>query len=337
VPDPDGTALVDRRRLALALLAGSAFAIIVIGIASHGHTDRMIFGDGRMYRAVASDLDANDPTIQEFIRTRGTSLRYGRIGLPVLIWVASAGKTGAMPYAQPAVLVAASAAIAGAASILIPRGSPLVALAPFAAVGLTVSLTGGFAEPVAIAASMWAVVAARRDAPWTAAAFLSVAMLTRENALAVLLGLVVWYSLRREHKRAVVLAASLVPVATWYAIVVERFGHLPFLDPWLSQVSSSLGTPVFALWDPLTNRGIGSSLSVLAHLALAGFALTRWRTSDMGTVAAACGLSVLFLGYDVWRFIGDATRVSSLLEVFVVVIVVDRLTLRDSARAAAAP
>jgi len=302
---------------------------VVIAIASHGDPNKMIFGDGRLYRAVAQDLRARDPSVQAFIRTRGTSLRYGRIGFPALLWATSLGRATAMRWTQPALLVIAAAAVAAAASELIP-GSVLFALAPFAAIGLTVSLTGGFAEPVAVALSMWAVVAFERERPGLAAAALTLAILTRENAVAVLVGLCVWALLRSKRREAMIMASALVPVAAWYVFVAARFGHLPFLDPWLRSISNSVGFPVVALWEPLTKHGFGSAALIVVHVALATHAFIRWRTSDVAAVAAACGLTILTLGVDVWRFIGDATRVTSLLEVFVVIEVMRRLTGRRS-------
>ena len=310
------------------MLAGAALAVIVIGIASHGDPDKMIFGDGRLYRAVAQDLRSRDPATQAFIRTRGTSLRYGRIGFPLLLWAASGGDAHAMRWAQPALLVLAAGAVAGAASELLP-GPVMLSLSPFAAVGLTVSLTGGFAEPVAVAASMWAVVAAERKRPWLAALTLAFAILTRENAVAVLVGLVVWTWMSRDKRSASIMASALLPVFAWYAFVAARFGHLPFLDPWLRSISNSVGPPVVALWEPLTKHGLAPAVLIVVHVALAIYAFMRWRSSDLACVAAVCGLTILTLGVDVWRFIGDATRVTSLLEVFVILEVVRRLTRRS--------
>jgi len=336
LPDDHGSRAIDRRRLLLAGLAGVMFAVVVIAIASHGDPDKMIFGDGRLYRAVAQDLRARDPAIQAFIRTRGTSLRYGRIGFPVVLWAASGGSAHAMRWVQPALLVLAAGAVAAAASELIP-GSVVFALAPFAAVGLTVSLTGGFAEPLAIAASLWAVVAAERKHPWVAAAALAIGILTRENAVAVLVGLVAWALLRGRKRDAWVLASAMVPVVAWYIFVDIRFGHLPFLDPWLRSISNSVGFPIVALWEPLTKHGFAAAALIVVHLALAIYAFVRWRTSDVAAVAAACGLTILTLGVDVWRFIGDATRVTSLLEVFVVIEILRRITARRSVPVEGAP
>lgn len=317
------------RQVAVAAALGGFLAAIVILIHSGGDKAEMVFGDGRLYRLVASDITATDPAIQAEIATRGTSLRYGRIGLPAVLWAASAGRRAAMPYAQPAIMMISALAIAAATRMLFPKGSFLLALSPFIAVGLTVAFTGGFAEPLAVAAALWAVVLLRHAGPWPAAGALAFAMLTRESAGAVLAGLVLWSLVCGRRREGLILSASLVPVAGWYVYVAARFGHIPFLDPWSGAVSDSIGVPVVTAFRSIANTDATAAVVIVVHLLLAAYAFTQWRSSDLGAVAAACGLSVLLLGNDVWRFIGDATRVASLLEVFVLLAVVQRFVVKD--------
>jgi len=307
-------------------LAGFAIAIVVIAVSSHGHTDRMVFGDGRLFRAVASDLAGRNPQIQSYVRQSGTSLRYGRIGLPVLLWVASAGRPAAMPYAQPLLMILSAGAIAVAGYVLLGRRSMIAALTPFIAIGLTVSLAGGFAEPVAIAAVLWAIVLAREERFWLAAPLISFAILTRENSAAVLVGLLMWCAVRQHRRGAAILFVSLAPVAVWWAIVALRFGHIPIFDPWTSRVA---GSALASLWDATTSSAVGPMIVLALHLGLAVVAFWRWRSSLYGSVAAAAGLSIVWIGMDVWRYTGDAMRVSSFLEVFTILALVGG-TLRRS-------
>jgi hypothetical protein len=303
-------------------LAGFAVAIVVILVSSHGHTDRMVFGDGRLFRAVASDLAGRNPQIQSFVKQSGSSLRYGRIGLPALMWASTAGRTGLMPYAQPALMIFSAGAIALAAYILLGARSVLTSLAPFVAVGLTVSLAGGFSDPVAIAAGLWAVVLAREERFWHAATVLSFAILTRESAAVVLVGLLMWSATRRDRRAAMILLASLIPVAAWYLAVAMRYGDLPIFDPWTAHVA---GSALNSLWSAVSSSAYASATVLSIHLGLATLAFWHWRSSIFAAIAAASGVSILWIGTDVWRYIGDAVRVSSFLEVFFVLALVSRL------------
>src|SRR5439155_23689937 len=146
----------------------------------------------------------------------------------------SAGRTAAMTYVQPLLMVAAASAVSAASVRLFPTVPVRVAaLVPFLAGGLTAGLTGGFAEPVAIAFAIWAVVLARSEHWVGAGALLSLAILTRENAAAALVGLVAWQLMRRRTKGAALLATGLIPVAAWYLVIRSRYGYFPQNDPFL--------------------------------------------------------------------------------------------------------
>src|SRR5688500_8807954 len=100
----------------------------------------MTFGDGRLHRAVALDLAADRQTASPTLTASGPALRYGRIGLPVVLWALSGGNETAMAYVQPLIMILCAAGIAMATAVLLPSPSPAVALIPFVAVGLTASL-----------------------------------------------------------------------------------------------------------------------------------------------------------------------------------------------------
>jgi hypothetical protein len=304
-----------------AALIGALFSVIVIVAASGGDIDRMTFGDGVLHRYVAENLTASPEEVTEDLAGHGTALRYGRISLPLLLWLGSAGRASAMPYVQPLFMVLAASAIAAATQMLLRPPRWMLSVAPFIAIGLTASLAGGFAEPVAIALALWGVVATQRDRWVAAAGLFAGAMLTRENAIAVLIGAVAWALLRRRVRGAAILSLAIVPVAAWHLVVAARFGFLPINDPLLRTTHEAFGPPVIATWRALTESTPSATILVVVHLFLAVVALALWRRSDLGAIAAAGGLLMLWNGPFQWRYLGDAIRLQVFLEVFTVLAV----------------
>ena len=108
-----------RRQVTAAALVGAILAVVIILAGSGGDVDRMTEGDGEIYQYVAgNDVSGGpDPTpfaqdpedVHPAVVERGTSLRYGRVGFPALIWLFSAGRPQAMPYVQPILIVLAAA------------------------------------------------------------------------------------------------------------------------------------------------------------------------------------------------------------------------------------
>ena len=305
-----------------ALLGAWALGTLVGGAAiigySGGNVARMTLSDGLIARYVAAHFDTPPSKISPVVTSRGTSLRYGRIGLPVAIWIASAGIPRAMPYAQPVIMALCAGAAVAAVRALFPRAPPIVMLMPFVAIGFMLAVVGGFAEALAGACGLWAVVYAERNRWWPAAILLAVAMLTRENAGAILLGLAVAYRLWRRPRDLAILCSSLVPVAGWYAFCKARFGHIPILDPYLRVTTSTIETPVIAIWHSLTKTS-GDSLNaavIMVILAVIGVAL--WRRAPYGTIAAAAALQIFSAGPFSFKFIGEATRTGMFLQLFLV-------------------
>jgi hypothetical protein len=280
-------------RLLPAFLLAAILALGALIAVSRGHADKMAYGDGLIYRYVATHLTTAPSQIDPVVSSRGSSVRYGRIGFPALIWLAAAGHDSATPYSQ-ALLVIVFAGVAGAAtSILFPRAGPIGALLPFLAPGFSLSVVGGYGEVMAVALGLWAVILARRARWWQAAGLLAGAMLTRENAGAVLVGLLAWALLQRRPKGAAILATSIIPLAAWYAFVDVRYGHIPLLDPYLRVTTDTIATPFVAVWHSLTQGPTGSIATAAIHVGLALIAFWFWRKDDLATVAAAAGLQVL--------------------------------------------
>lgn len=317
---------MDRRRrtlLGAAALGAAMSAATILGF-SGGDVSRMTLSDGLISRYIAANLNADPADVDAVVVKRGTSLRYGRIGLSAAIWLLSAGREPAMPYVQPLIMILCAAAVTAAVRALAPRAPPPAILAPFLALGFLLSVAAGFQDALAVACGVWAVVFAVRERWWASAGMLAAALLTRENAGAVLLGLAIWCVLRRTYRPIPILFTSLAPVAVWHTYVWTRYGHLPVLDPYLRVSTSTIRPPLLAVWQSLTRTAPDSVMVLLVHLALAGVAFGLWRRSVLGTVAAASALQVLMAGPFSWHYIGEAVRAFSFLQTFVVLASVAR-------------
>ncbi len=302
-----------RRVLAGAAL-GAVFAVALILASSRGDVDRMTYGDGHFYLYVASHLDATPSTLIPTVAARGPALRYGRIGLPALVWLLSAGHPAAMSYAQPAAMVLCAAAIGAAAVLLLPRAPAPAALIPFVAVGLTLAISGGYVEPLAAAGCLWAIVLARRQLWVGSAAALAIAALSRESAVVVVVGLVVWALLQRDRRGATLLIASVLPALAWHAVVRARFGVWPVLDPYLAAGGDVSRVPFKSIASALLDGSWAVRFAAGGHLALGVWCVTQWRTSALGAAAAAASFQVAIVPALTWSYLGDTFRTFALLE-----------------------
>lgn len=324
--------LGERRRLlgAFALGAALATAIAVAQWASDPQ-HRTAYGDGLIYRFVAAHIGADEADVARFdpdrvVIDRGTSLRYGRIGMPAIVWLISAGQARVMPTTQPIVMVLAAGFACAATAALFPRAGPLGALLPYLAPGFPLAIAGGFAEVVAVAFGFWAVWFALRARWWPSALLLAAAVLTKENAAAIVVGLGVWLVLSRRWRPIFLLAAGMVPVAAFWLFIAGRFGHIPPLDPYLQVATTTIGTPVTSLIDSFTDAYSTASLLTAAIHVVAGIVvIILVRSSLFALIGSVAALQLLSVGPFGWRYIGDATRISTIFEVFVVLAIAARL------------
>ena len=314
----------EARHTLVAWLFGAAFAAIVILAYSHGHVDRMTSGDGYFYRYVAQHLDANRSNVAPIVAARGPALRYGRIALPALIWLVSLGRSGLMRYAQPIIMIVAAGCIASAAGRLIPRLKPPWVLLPFLALGLTLSIAGGYAEPLSIALLLIAAVGVA-DKRWALVAIAcAVAMLARENSALVVLGMVAWLARRNGRTASLIVATSFVPVIAWHLIVRSRFGHLPLLDPYVAHGSQVLRTPYLSLARGLVRFGPEAAAIAAAHIAVWIVAIAFRKAGLLGWLAVAAGLQLAAIPLLNWHFAGDNLRLLSMMEVLTILAVAAR-------------
>lgn len=324
--------LGERRRLlgAFALGAALATAIVVAQWASDPE-HKTAYGDGLIYRFVAAHIGADEAEIAraeegQVVIDRGTSLRYGRIGMPAIVWLVSGGRASVMPTTQPIVMIAAAGFACAAAAAIFPRAGPLGALLPYLAPGFPLAIAGGFAEVVAVAFGLWAVWFALRDRWWQSALLLSAAILTKENAAVILIGLGAWLLVRRWWRPAFLLAAAVIPVAAFWLFIADRFGHIPPLDPYLRVSTTTIGTPGVALIQSFTDAYSMESIIVASiHIAAGLTVIALLRSSMFALIGSVAALQLLSVGPFGWKFIGDATRISTIFEVFVVLALAARI------------
>jgi hypothetical protein len=218
-----------------------------------------------------------------------------------------------MPYSQ-AILLVLFAGLAGVgASIFLPRAGPIASVIPFLAPGFALSVVGGYGEVPAVAITIWAVIMIQREKWWAAAGLLAIALLVREDTGFAVIGLLAWLAWRRQWKPVPILVTAVIPLLGWYAFVRSRYGHIPIFDPFLKV---STRTPVVAVWHSITEGPAGSIATAAVHLGLALAAFWLWRRSITHAVAAAAGLQVLSSGVVAWEFVGDALRVFTFLQLF---------------------
>jgi hypothetical protein len=310
---------VSARRLAVSALLAAAVATAALIAVSHGHVQRMAYGDGLIYRYVASHLTSTPSQLDPVISEHGPSLRYGRIGFSALMWLTAAGRNNWIPFSQAALIILSATAAGAAISLLLPRAGPIAGLVCFLAPGFAFAIVGSYAEVLSVTLALWSVVVFIKQRWLLSASLLAAAMLTKETAVWALVGMIVWQIYKRSIRPAAIMLMSLIPVAAWYWFVAVRFGHIPILDPYLRVQTDDVGSPFVALGHALT-RGATSSIIVAAlHLLLALIAFVFWRRSIVSAVAAAAGLQIFSTGAFAWHYVADGMRTSTFLELFLLV------------------
>jgi uncharacterized membrane protein len=166
---------------------------------------------------------------------------------------------------------------------------------------------------------LWAVFFAVKARWWQSALLLGLAILTKENAGAIVAGLIVWLALRRAWSPIPIMFAGLLPAAGYWIFVSQRFGYIPPLDPYLRVTTSTIGTPVVSLVRSFTDAYSSESMIAVAlHLGAGIVVVALLRTSLFALIGGVAALQLLSAGPFGWRFIGDASRISTIFEIFVV-------------------
>jgi hypothetical protein len=146
----------------------------------------------------------------------------------------------------------------------------------------------------------------RKQMVWAALAFAG-ALLVRETAI-VLVGALFVATLRQDARRtALVLAASVVPIAAWRLFVAARL----FPDWGWRAIAASpgdLGVPFAGLIRLASTGTFAFPLLLAAGLALALWAV-RERVGPLAIAAAVYGVVAVSLGYDkIWSHLPSGER-----------------------------
>jgi hypothetical protein len=262
------------------------------------------FGDGHAFAAPYGHSEA--------------AYRYGRIGLPLLAWVTSAGRLGVVPTSLVVVNIVALAAVVALAVLYLgavgrdPRFGLLVLLAP----GLLLLYNRPYGDPLCVALVLAALVLDRKDHRGWAAACLAYAILTRETAVLALIAFV-WRDVARRDRRVWQYLLAVVPYVAWMLWVRIRVGELPFLADTPTR-RMALRAPFVGLLDSLTSSTAPARGAVLIALATLVVALVfGWlaRAVLAGGVALAGTVLVVCLGPATLQYLGETLRVLLLPQV----------------------
>lgn len=315
-----GSMQVRWRPVLLGALAGAVLTSALIWIPARGHVRDATFGDGELYRYVAQHLTSPREAVTPLLAPRGLSIRYGRIGLPALLWLFSLGKPSVMFWVQP-LLMTVAGALAGAATVCLLNGPPLFAMVPFLSLAFSMSVAGGFAEGMSVALILLSLVFVQREEWIPASLAMSAAILTKESAFVVLMGTVAWLVLKRSWKGLWISSAA-IPYIVWGVYVRQRYGFFPLTDPWLKD--KTVGTIGVSLYKSFAAGGNGALAAGLhALLAVVAIALLMRTRSFFSVVAVIGSIPVFATAPVVWHYVGDGFRSAVFQEVFVVLALIN--------------
>lgn len=247
--------------------------------------------------------------------------RGGRIAYPLMVWMVSlGGRPALVPLAMIAVNIAAIGLLAwtGARLALSSGQHAAWGLALPGFIGVAFSFTRNLSEVVAAAAVFTAIECLRRHRTGLASVALAVAVLTREQVVAVVVALVIGEVIGSRRvvgvRGALVRAApvALVPAATfltWQMIAARQIGRWPVLVSTGSNTSTSPTDLPAAIWRWAQNAvsGLWWQFSfatfvvlviIVATAVVSGGLRPAWRRrpGEVLVGVAALGLALVFYG-----------------------------------------
>jgi hypothetical protein len=271
------------------------------------------FGDGHALRAAPDG---------------STAYRYGRIGVPLLVWALALGKGPALLVTFPLVYLAGIALLVGVSA----RGcqqagrSPLlgllvlIPLAPTAPEGLIYLVPEAMYTGL-ILLVYWCVGQRHPRAALVAAAGL---LLTRETAALALAPLVLAALWRRDWRAVGGWTLSGVPLLLWYAWVRVRVGCWPFLDPAMIH-AQPYGWPfrgflLLASADPLLHHVVLMAWATL----LTAWLLYAYRPSALGAAAAITASLLIVFGPGQATLPSEAVRLMGPMQILIIMALLTR-------------
>jgi len=179
--------------------------------------------DGQFAYAIALDpLGASTKLDQP-------DFRYRRIVYPLVVHAVSLGQPTWIPWMMMAVnlLAAALGSVILGELLARRRASAWLALVLPFSLGYLVAVRADLSHPLALALALGGWLAFDNDRPALSVLLFAVGGLTREVALLFPAALVGWYVLKRDWRRAALMAACVVPYLAWSAILVAWLGTSP--------------------------------------------------------------------------------------------------------------
>jgi hypothetical protein len=274
--------------------------------------------------------------------------RLMRIGYPALVWLASLGHGGMVPFMLVAVNVAAMVVMAFLGGIFARDGGypALCGLLLPAYFGLLTSVSRDTAEPVACAFLLAGLLAMRRRRPVLAGVLLACGALTRETVMAAVLAIAVVRCgslLRRREWPARPDFAWLLPAIAfpaWELVCKFATGSMPLLAdgsqnagaPFIAAVDAIRHNAAHLNWTRFTN--IDDWMLELAVLVVvATLALCCWRRTQAPlherVALVAYLVEICVVTPSTWNSITADLR--SFVEVYLIAIVV-LLSVRPTRR-----
>lgn len=251
--------------------------------------------------------------------------RYGRIGFSVLTKAVSLNQPQYFPQVMVWLILASHllAMLCLGAIIAHYKQHPAWALAYVAVPGYWASLWAALPESIAGLCLLTAVLCVIKSRVGLAALALAASLLFRETGAILVVAFALWYLLaRREPRHAIVIAASLVPLALWRIYVGVRlysdFGREGFFFN-----AQNVGAPFKGLLDLLNvistgtysegnvhhARGATAYAVVITVMLIIGIVALWKRRDAIGGAMAAYGLLAVSLTYpSIWIHWGNGER-----------------------------
>lgn len=288
----------------LALRAGSTdgyrfFRTIGVGEKIHADPRLLLPGqvplsgygyDGQFYFFIAQDPFLRNPAIASSL---DASLRYRRIGMPLLAWALSLGHREFLPLVLILINVLACTATVAACALtaLRLRRQPWHALAVAVFPGTWVSLLHDMTEPLQIALAAWGMVA-------TSAGLLFLSSLTKETTVIVQLSEAARNAIGRRWGSAARNALLMAAVGVW-ALLVRQL--IPGRDSGLfAQFLQPPGAPFILLAQEATHPAVLALLVPALAICLLSIARLARIRDRFALGAAGYALVGLAAGSTTW-------------------------------------
>jgi hypothetical protein len=302
------------RSLSISVFAVMLATLIALAYRTSHHAWSWFFraGDPVFYRIVARSPFGNDRGFRTIHEGFEASYRYGRIGFPLLGWIAAFGHASLVDATLASINLIAIAAIPALAILLMERygAAPISGIAVLLAPGLLVLYDRAYAEPTLLAILLLAFLFDARGNRTAAIVTFAFAVLVKEIALLALIPFL-WKAWRKRDWHSFrTWLIPVVPYAIWMVVVRVNVGEFPFAakDP---SRSGALTLPFVGMYDALRDHASNAGLvtALVLFTAVFGVAAAWWaRRIPIAGAAAAFSLFALCTGPTTIAYLGETLR-----------------------------